>query len=416
MAGRISYPSLPNHSGRQEMDVRQGEGRFGEDLTARERFNRTMHYQHVDYVSHLEFGYWAELKEEWMQQGRLPTSFRQADGSIPDRLVEEYFGIEQFETFDARIGALPERPVQVVERTDHTVTYRDGLGVLRQEQTTGTRTIPQFLEFPICGRGTWEAFRDEFLDVHHHARIIPEEQLRAQEEMSRTSTNPVSTNFGSFIGWIRDWIGFENLAYMSMDDPDLLEEMVAHLSEMLLTLMPEVLARGRFDAAAGWEDICFNSGPILSPRFFAERIMPDIRPVMRMLRQHGIDVIWTDCDGRILDLIPLWLDVGLNCMFPLEVHPGNDPVALKREYGRDLLIRGGFNKFALHQGCEAVLKELQRLEPAVAEGGFIPHVDHRCPGQVSFDTYCYYTWEKCHMLGWPEERIKGFPALREWKP
>jgi uroporphyrinogen decarboxylase len=303
-----------------------------------------------------------------------------------------------------------------VERTEDTIVYRDELGVLKQEQLNRTRTIPHFLEFPIHDLASWEDFRNEFLDVDHPARVIPEEELRAKEEMSRQSENPVSTNFGSFIGWVRDWTGFEGLAYMSKDDPDLLEEMVEHLSNMLLELLPPVLMRGQFDAAGGWEDICFNSGPILSPDFFAERIMPHIKPVMRMLRQYGIDVIWTDCDGNILDLIPLWLDVGLNCMFPLEVNPGNDPVALKREYGRDLLIRGGFDKFALHEGREAVLQELLRLEPVVAEGGFIPHIDHRCPGEVSFDTYCYYTWEKCHMLGWPEHKIKSFPALRKWKP
>ncbi|MHB1318497.1 MAG: hypothetical protein ACYCYF_07770, partial [Anaerolineae bacterium] len=110
-----------------------------------------------------------------------------------------------------------------------------------------------------------------------------------------------------------------------------------------------------------------------------------------------------------------WMGIGVNCMFPLEVHPGNDPVALKQEYGRELLIRGGFDKFALWQGREAVLRELQRLEPIVAEGGFIPHVDHRCPALVSFDTYCYYIWEKCHMLGWPEDRIKAFPFYNHWK-
>ena len=50
-------------------------------------------------------------------------------------------------------------------------------------------------------------------------------------------------------------------------------------------------------------------------------------PVMKILRQHGIDIIFTDCDGNIQKLIPLWLDVGLNCMFPYEVNAGNDVVA-----------------------------------------------------------------------------------------
>lgn len=397
-------------------DIRRGEGRFGEELTPRERFNRCMHYQHVDYISHIEFGYWDELKQDWMAQGHLPKSLRQRNGLIPDRAVEEFFGVEQFESFSARIGAFPLREREVVEETEDTITYRDGLGVLRHEQSGRTRTIPHFLEFPIRDRASWEAFRDEFLDPAHPARALKPKELAAGEEMSRTTTNPVMTNFGSFIGWVRDWVGFEGIALMSMDDPNLVEEMVEHLASMLLTLLPPVLERGQIDAAGGWEDICFNSGPILSPRFFAARIMPHMRPVMRLLREHGIDVIWTDCDGRILELIPLWLDVGLNCMFPLEVNPGNDPVALKKEYGRELLIRGGFDKFALHQGREAILQELKRLEPAVAEGGFIPGVDHRAPGGVAFDDYCYYIWEKCHMLGWPESRIKEFPALRDWRP
>jgi hypothetical protein len=397
-------------------DIRQGKGRFGEDLTPRERFNRCMHYQHVDYISHIEFGYWDELKQEWMAQGHLPEALRKRDGSIPDRAVEEFFGVEQFESFSPRIGAYPLRKREIVERTRDTITYRDGLGVLRQEQRGRTRTIPHFLEFPIRDRASWEAFRDEFLDPTHPDRALSARTLTIRERMSRTTTNPVMTNFGSFIGWVRDWVGFEGIALMSMDDPDLVEEMVEHLASMLLTLLPPVLERGQIDAAGGWEDICFNSGPILSPRFFAARIMPHMRPVMRLLREHGIDVIWTDCDGRILELIPLWLDVGLNCMFPLEVNPGNDPVALKKEYGRELLIRGGFDKFALHQGREAILQELKRLEPAVAEGGFIPGVDHRAPGGVAFDDYCYYIWEKCHMLGWPESRIKEFPALRNWRP
>jgi hypothetical protein len=46
------------------MDIRQGRGRFGTDLTARERVRRTMHYQHVDYISNFEFGYWDELKAD----------------------------------------------------------------------------------------------------------------------------------------------------------------------------------------------------------------------------------------------------------------------------------------------------------------------------------------------------------------
>ena len=129
-------------------DIRQGEGRFGANLTPRERFNRTMHYQHVDYVSHLEFGYWDELKEDWMRQGHLPACFRQADGTIPDRMVEEYFGVEQFESFGPRSAPIPCARCRSSSAPRTASPIRDGLGVLRTEQTDRHAHHPALYRVP----------------------------------------------------------------------------------------------------------------------------------------------------------------------------------------------------------------------------------------------------------------------------
>nr|MBC8444666.1 hypothetical protein [Chloroflexota bacterium] len=117
------------------------------------------------------------------------------------------------------------------------------------------------------------------------------------------------------------------------------------------------------------------------------------------------------CDGNIQALIPLWLGAGLNCMFPYEVNPGNDLLQNRKEFGRDLLFIGGFNKFVLHESKEAILAELRKLEPLLEDGGFIPHIDHRCPDGVQFEMYRYYTKEKCHLLGMSEDEIAQIPAL-----
>ena len=65
------------------------------------------------------------------------------------------------------------------------------------------------------------------------------------------------------------------------------------------------------DWPSGWEDICFNNGPLLSPATFRQLILPHMKPVLQLLRQHGIDIIFTD--GHIGALIPLYMEVGLNC-------------------------------------------------------------------------------------------------------
>ncbi len=388
-------------------------GTLDAPLSPRERFARVMHYQTVDRLPHMEFGYWQSLKDRWYREGYLPADIaRNGEGAISDLAVETWFGCERRITISPQIGPGPLRPVEVLEEREGKIIYRDGLGVLCEEVKDGIRSIPHFLEFPVRDRRSWASFRDEFLALDAEWRTPTDEWLFDRAREARYSPYPVGVGFGSFIGWIRDWVGFENLAYLSHDDPDLLEEMVAHLTALKLKYLPPLLERIPFDFAAGWEDIAFNSGPILSPRIFKEIILPHMRPVMTLLRQHGIDIIYTDCDGNVNHLIPLWLDVGLNCMFPLEVRAGNDIAALRRRYGRELRFIGGFDKFALLEGREAILQELRRLEPIAQDGGFIPHVDHRCPDGVPYEHYVTYIREKCAFLGMSETEIANIPALR----
>ncbi len=183
------------------------------------------------------------------------------------------------------------------------------------------------------------------------------------------------------------------------------------IREMRWSYLPPLLDDIEYDFASGWEDICFNSGPLLGPQMFRDMILPYMKPVMQLLRQHGVDIIFTDTDGNIEALLPLYLEVGLNCAFPFEVKPGNDVVRFRREYGRDLLIIGGFDKLALFESRNAVLAEFRKLEPVMADGGLIPHIDHRCPDGVSFEMYQYYIREKCHFLGMRKEEIEQIPGL-----
>ena len=191
-----------------------GPGRIGE-LTTRERFRRVMHYQAVDRIPHMEFGYWDSLKDRWMAEGHLPAVLRRhANGVIRDDEVERFFGCEQRTGAGPAIDAGPHRPVEIVEEREGKVIYRDGLGILCEEVQEGIRSIPHFLEFPIRDRPTWKAFRDEFLDLDADWRAKPDEWIEARARELQRSELPVGTHFGSFIGRIRDWMGFQSLAYL----------------------------------------------------------------------------------------------------------------------------------------------------------------------------------------------------------
>ena len=164
-----------------------------------------------------------------------------------------------------------------------------------------------------------------------------------------------------------------------------------------------LLERIRFDYAAGWEDICFNSGPLLESGDAERLLLPRYRRIADLLRQHGVEVIWTDCDGNIMEIVDIWLEAGYNCMFPIEVRAGSDPVLLLRK------IRTGraFARWRRQDDplprSEAILAELKRLAPVVEEAALSAHRPSRAL-RCLLENYLYYHKEK--------ERCSGIDAYR----
>jgi uroporphyrinogen decarboxylase len=279
---------------------------------------------------------------------------------------------------------------------------------VQEVQTHGISTIPHYMKYPIEDRDDWQRFKER-LDPEHAARNETDYR-KLGGELLRAEV-PVGINIGSYFGVPRNWIGFENIALMCYDNRELVEEIVATLTELYRSQLARALRFVEVDFAAGWEDICFRSGPIISPGMFREIVGPHLGSVCELLREHGCTVIWTDCDGDVTPLVPVWLECGLNCMFPLEVHPGSDPVKYRRMYGHQILLRGGLRKYAFAGTRQEILDELKRVEHLVHDGGFIPHGDHRIPQDVSYDNYRYYVREKLNMLGWRKDEIAQIEPL-----
>jgi uroporphyrinogen decarboxylase len=84
----------------------------------------------------------------------------------------------------------------------------------------------------------------------------------------------------------------------------------------------------------------------------------------------------------------------------------------RKQYGRRILLRGGIAKYQLAFGKAEILAELRRVEHLVAEGGYIPHGDHRIPEDVPYENYVYYVREKLNMLGFRKEDLEQLKPLR----
>jgi len=352
-------------------------------MTLRERFRRTMHYQPVDRLPNFEFGYWAETLPAWHEQG-LPKE-------IDDqRKAYEYFGIESSRgvpvNTEMRSGLGRARIVESDERYE--VGY-DDIGAKYEINKSGIKSIPHYLGFPVQCREDFAPFREQ-LDADPAGRYPTEEEWQKYVEDAKKCEVPICIGISSMIGTLRNWMGFETCAYMVHDDPRFLEEMVESMCRVVEATLPRALQEVPIDYAMGWEDICFNSGPIVGRKFFADVVAPRYRRIADLLNKHGVDVIGVDCDGNVSPVADIMIDAGYNAFFPVEVRGGTDPVALREKYGRKALFIGGVDKHALREGEQAIERELLRVQPVVEEGGFIPHVDHRCPADVTLQNYKFY--------------------------
>ena len=145
------------------------------------------------------------------------------------------------------------------------------------------------------------------------------------------------------------------------------------------------------DVAFFWEDMAWKGGSMISPQMFREFMMPHYKRVTELFRSKGTDIIMVDSDGDINELIPLWLECGVNGMWPLEVQAGMDAVELRKKFGKKCILWGNLDKKALAQGREAIKEEIDKKVPVlIAEGGYLPGPDHLVPDDVSLENFRFY--------------------------
>lgn len=354
-------------------------------MNERQRFLATMRYQPRDRAPICDFNFWWETLEVWREQG-LPEHITQND-------TDDFFGMDRLllGLLDINEGLCPLFEEKVLEdRGDREVLQQeDGVRVLRKKFMG---SIPQHLGHLLVDRASWEE--------HYRPRLdptTPERYPADWGEQVKVWTDPDRDHVivlpgGSLYGKLRNWMGLEAISLLIYDDPALFEEMVTTVADCVIGVLTRVLETGgQFDACGMWEDMAYNSGPLISPRHVQQYLVPHYRRITDLLSRYGVDIVYLDCDGCIDDLIPLWLESGINCIFPVEVGTwGADPVGYRQQYGRDLRIMGGFDKKILASSKDAIEAEVHRLAPLVEEGGYIGFCDHRVPPDIPLDNYLFY--------------------------
>ncbi|MFP4564064.1 MAG: uroporphyrinogen decarboxylase family protein [Spirochaetia bacterium] len=385
--------------------------------TSRERFFDTCEFKPVDrkWVRWGSF-VWPETEKMWRTQGY--------DGTP----LDEVFGLDRLERVDPYYGPLPEFSHEVVQEDERTLTYINEEGILMKEFKEHSDTsMPQFIKFPVENREDYQKFKKERLqlapDIRFHDAWKKQvaEGGRSQttvgvslaqsagdtiERKKRDRTNEVwprlcwADRWGGFFGPLRNLLGVQGLCMAFYEQPELVHEMMEDRANAIIEITEETLKYTSFETFWYWEDMAYKGGPLVSPEMFREFALPHYRRVNDYMRSKGIKHIGLDSDGNIWKLIPLWIDAGIDILWPFEVQAGMDVNAVRKEFGKAFMIFGGIDKKEIAKGGDKLRAEVDRIMPTVEDGGYIPELDHSVHPDITWPVFCEYLDYLSKRLGW----------------
>lgn len=345
-------------------------------MNARERFQNILKYESIDRPPLIALEpYEQSAIKRWEKEG-LPY----------DISPIEFLNMDPILTVPIIFDPIPPFEHRVIFENDEEIVETDWLGSTIRRLKEAPTMFYGHIDHPIKTRDDWERYKEHF-DPTSPGRLPTKEEI---ERLNNSEAPVVLHVWPYFFRFCFYTMGMERFLIAFYEAPDLIHDIFSFWSKFVLDSMRPLLPHIQIDCVVFPEDLAYKNGPHISPGTYEEFWLPYQDPIVTELRKNGVQYfcLWTS--GNIDVLIPLLLEHGINCTWPLERTAGMDPVALRKKYGRSLRLGGGIAKEALISGPRAIDREIERLVPIIEDGGFIPAIDDMIPPEVPFSHYRYY--------------------------
>lgn len=245
------------------------------------------------------------------------------------------------------------------------------------------------------GHGTPIIIRDEEDYARLRDYLLPDNSVeRMMEKIQKTipkyekGETIVWYTLQGFFWFPRVLFGDEAQLYAFYDYPELYHQICEDLLEWQIKTLHKFAQYMKADFMTIAEDMSYNHGSLISKELFDEFMAPYYKRLIPEIKKYGTRV-FVDTDGRVDDLIPWFMECGVEGILPLERQAGVDLVEYRKKYP-DFLFIGGFDKMCLMKGKEEIEKEFNRLLPVIESGKYMLGVDHQTPPGTTMENYRYY--------------------------
>ena len=256
----------------------------------------------------------------------------------------------------------------------------------------------RWIKFPVEDRKDWREMKKRFRP--ETPGRYPED-LKTRSQILESQDYPIILNINGPFWQLREWCGMENLCMLMLDDSDWIEEMVNFWANFVSEVMAPIQKQVKIDCIVISEDMAYKTRSMISPKMVKQIFLPVYQRWVLQIKKGGCPIVSLDSDGYVAELIPLWIEAGINCSEPMEVAAGNDIVSYRRIYGKEMAYRGGIDKRAIAKGGQVMEEEVMRVvSPLLEGGGFIPSCDHGVPPDISWPNYVEYSRLLAKLTGW----------------
>lgn len=360
MTPRERVMATMNHQEPDRVPLDLG-GAIGDGITsiAYRNLRRYLGLPEVNIKIQHKFAQEAWVDEDVLQ--RLRIDFRRIDYGSPDRWKDK---------------AIDER------------TYQDEYGVVRTMPVGGyyyDLTHPPFAE-----DGTLSAVRNHpwpdpedpgrFRGMREHARYL-------HEETDYAVVANLNCSFFNRCFELRGWENFYMDLVANVEFAEALMDRYLETRLRMAELALEQIEEYIDVVVVTSDDLGMIDRTIVSPKVYRSLIKPRQKRTFDFFRARTDAKLYHHCDGAIYPFLPDMVDIGVDCLNPIQVSAAGmgDTAKLKREFGDKLTFVGAIDtQQVLPQGTpEEVRQEVRnRIRDLAPGGGYVVCSVHNIQPEV----------------------------------
>jgi len=360
-------------------------------MTHRERVVRTLNHKDADRVpidlGGFQTGIMVQAYDRLKKYLKINTKTEILEPmqqlAVPEEAVLTHFDIDTRYIFPR-----PAKPWEPVRLEDGSSTYFTDFGKQKLFKKPHWHYY-EFFDYPLATAGIKD------LDAYPYWPDpgLPSrtEGLRKDIERLYNETDYAIVAVLGSASMEQAWYlcGLEKFMVDIVQNPNFIEKLLDKVTNIELSLYEKFLdVTGKYlNVVQLWGDFGGQDGPIISPDFIRNVVMPRDKEIVRLIKSKtNAKVMWHSC-GAVYDFIPDLINMGVDILNPVQVSARNmgDTARLKSEFGRDISFWGGIDtqRVLPFGNLKEVEDEVKtRIDDLSKGGGYILAAVHNIQDEV----------------------------------